>query len=90
MAKRKRIYGDGPRVGRDRSGPGTAPPPRGRGGTAPTLVPKPKTSSLLERAAGEGAITDAEGLERAYTQGDAYTHGTTTYCRLPHGSRLVG
>ena len=59
MTKRKRIYGDGPRVGRDRSGPA----PRDR--AAPTLAPKPKTSSLLERAAGEGAITDAEGLRRA-------------------------
>jgi hypothetical protein len=42
------------------------------GAAPPTLAPKPKTSSLLERAAGDGAITDAEGLERAYAQGDAY------------------
>jgi hypothetical protein len=86
MTKRKRIYGDGPRVGRDRSGPA---PPQGRSGPAPTptLVPKPKTSSLLERAAGEGAITDAEGLERAYAQGDAYTHGTTTYVAGSHTAR---
>ena len=111
MTKRKRIYGDGPRVGRDRSGPapprgrtGTAPPgprpapPRGRSTAppgpkpapdrttprAPTLAPKPKTSSVLERAAGEGAITDAEGLERAYAQGDAYTHGKTTYVAGSH------
>ena len=86
MTKRKRIYGDGPRVGRDRSGPA---PPQGRSGPAPapTLVPKPKTSSLLERAAGEGAITDAEGLERAYAQGDAYMHGTTTYIAGSHTAR---
>ena len=95
MTKRKRIYGDGPRVGRDRSGPGTAPRV-GRGSSAPApsparappiLAPKPKTSSLLERAAGEGAITDAEGLERAYAQGDAYTHGTTTYIAGSHTAR---
>ena len=92
MTKRKRIYGDGPRVGRDRSGP--SPPQRGRSGTAPprvravpTLAPKPKTSSLLERAAGEGAITDAEGLERAYAQGDTYTHGSTTYIAGSHTAR---
>ena len=128
MTKRKRIYGDGPRVGRDRSGPA---PPQGRSGPAPTqgrspasvlapkpktaapvpktaapapktsapaptpkraapapvLAPKPKTSSLLERAAGEGPITDAEGLERAYAQGDAYTHGTTTYIAGSHTAR---
>ena len=87
MPKRKRIFGDGPRVGRDRSGPVGTAPRVGRDRSAPApaparappiLAPKPKTSSLLERAAGEGAITDAEGLERAYAQGDAYTHGTTT------------
>ena len=66
MTKRKRIYGDGPRVGRDRSGPTPASTR-----APPILAPKPKTSSLLERAAGEGAITDAEGLRRAYDQGDA-------------------
>ena len=95
MTKRKRIYGDGPRVGRDRSGPGTAPRV-GRGNSTPApsparappiLAPKPKTSSLLERAAGEGAITDAEGLERAYAQGDAYTHGTTWYIAGSHTAR---
>jgi pimeloyl-ACP methyl ester carboxylesterase len=51
------------------------------------LAPKPKTSSLLERAVGEGAITDAEGLERAYAQGDAYTHGSTTYIAGSHTAR---
>ena len=75
--RRKLVYGDGPRIGRDRSGP-KAPP---------TLAPKPKTSSLLHRAAGEGAITDAEGLRRAYEQGDAYTHGTTTYIAGSHTAR---
>ena len=74
MTKRRRlIYGDGGRIGRDRSGP--------------VLAPKPKTSSLLERAAGEGAITDAEGLARAYAQGDSYTHGTTTYIAGSHTAR---
>jgi hypothetical protein len=79
MTKRRKplVYGDGPRIGRDRSGP-KAPPP---------LAPKPKTSSLLERAAGEGAITDAEGLSRAYAQGDTYTHGTTTYIAGSHTAR---
>ena len=83
MTKRKRIYGDAPRVWRDRSGQA---PPQSRSGPAPTptLVPKPKTSSLLERGAGEGATTDAEGLERAYAQGDAYTHGSTTYVAGSH------
>ena len=129
MTKRKRIYGDAPRVGRDRSGPApprgrsTAPPPRpappgprappgpqapprGRSTAppgskpapdrttpprvTPTLAPKPKTSSLLERAAGEGAITDAEGLELAYAQGDAYTHGTTTYIAGSHTQPATG
>jgi hypothetical protein len=75
--RRKLVYGDGPRIGRDRSGP-KAPP---------VLAPKPKTSSLLQRAAGEGAITDAEGLARAYAQGDAYTHGTTTYIAGSHTAR---
>jgi hypothetical protein len=74
MTKRRRlIYGDGPRIGRDRSGP--------------VLAPKPKTSSLLQRAAGEGRITDAEGLRRAYEQGDAYTHGATTYIAGSHTAR---
>jgi pimeloyl-ACP methyl ester carboxylesterase len=36
---------------------------------------------------GEGAITDAEGLERAYAQGDAYTHGSTTYIAGSHTAR---
>jgi len=40
------------------------------------VAPKP---SLLQRAAGEGAITDAVGLRRAYQQGDAYTHGSSLY-----------
>jgi hypothetical protein len=75
--RRKLVYGDGPRIGRDRSGP-KAPP---------LLAPKPKTSSLLERAAGEGVITDAEGLRRAYEQGDTYTHGTTTYIAGSHTAR---
>jgi hypothetical protein len=62
------------------------------------LAPKPKTSdllasepkrdpTLLARAVGEGAITDAEGLARAYAQGDAYTHGTTTYIAGSHTAR---
>ena len=47
---------------------------------------KPK-KSLLERAAGEGPISDAEGLARAYSQGDAYTHGKTTYIAGSHTAR---
>jgi hypothetical protein len=80
MTKRKHLYGDTPRVGRDRSGP--APASR-----APVLTPKPKTSSLLEQAAGESAITHAEGLARAYAQGDAHTHGTTTEIAGSHTAR---
>ena len=57
MAKRKRIYGDGPRVGRDRSGPA---PPQGRRGPAPAptqgspasvLAPKPKTAAPAPKTA---------------------------------------
>jgi hypothetical protein len=100
MTKRKRIYGDGPRVGRDRSGPA---PPQGRRGPAPAptlapkpvLAPRPRTSelfvsapkrdpTLLARAVGEGAITDAEGLARAYAQGDTYSHGGTLYVAGSH------
>jgi hypothetical protein len=82
MPKRKRIYGDGPRIGRDRSGPTSASVR-----APPIFAPKPKTSSLLERAAGEGAITDAEGLARAYAQGDAYSHGSSTYIAGGHTAR---
>ena len=42
---------------------------------------------LLERAAGEGPIDDATGLTRAYAQGDAYTHGNTTYVAGSHTAR---
>ena len=49
-------------------------------------APKPR-SSLLQRATGEGPITDAEGLARAYQQGDAYTHGSTTYVAGSHTAR---
>jgi hypothetical protein len=76
--RRKPFYGDGPRIGRDR-GPGPGP--------KATLAPKPKTSSLLERAAGEGPITDSEGLRRAYQQGDTYSHGGTLYIAGSHTAR---
>ena len=39
----------------------------------------PARKSLLQRAAGEGPISHAEGMIRAYQQGDAYTHGNTTF-----------
>ena len=48
--------------------------------------PAPK-KSLLQRAAGEGRISDATGLARAYAQGDAYTHGGTTYIAGSHTAR---
>ena len=37
--------------------------------------------------AGSGRITDAEGLRRAYGQGDAYTHGKTLYVAGSHTAR---
>jgi pimeloyl-ACP methyl ester carboxylesterase len=40
--------------------------------------------TLLARAVGEGAITDAEGLARAYAQGDTYSHGGTLYIAGSH------
>jgi len=51
------------------------------------VVEPAKKKSLLERAAGEGPISDAEGLARAYSQGDAYTHGGTTYIAGSHTAR---
>jgi hypothetical protein len=38
---------------------------------------------LAERA-GSGTITDAQGLRRAYEQGDAYLHGKTLYVAGSH------
>jgi hypothetical protein len=97
MAKRKRIYGDGPRVGRDRSSPSAPKPsaPKPSAPKPPVLAPRPRTSelfasepkrdpTLLARAVGEGAITDAEGLARAYAQGDTYSHGGTLYIAGSH------
>ena len=43
-------------------------------------------SDLAQRA-GSGTITDAEGLRRAYEQGDAYTHGSTLYVAGSHTVR---
>jgi hypothetical protein len=75
MPKRKRpVGGDAPRIGRDASG------------SRVSAAPKPK-APLLTRAAGEGPITDAEGLRRAYEQGDAYTHGSTLYVAGSHTAR---
>jgi hypothetical protein len=75
MTKRKRpVGGDALRIGRDASGPKAS------------AAPKTK-ASLLERAAGEGPITDAEGLRRAYESGDAYTHGSTLYVAGSHTAR---
>jgi hypothetical protein len=75
MTKRKRLVGgDAPRIGRDASGPRVS------------AAPKPK-ASLLERAAGEGPISDAEGLRRVYESGDAYTHGSTLYVAGSHTAR---
>ena len=55
---------------------------------------KQRTSKLgdeslqaLAKRAGSGTITDAEGLRRAYEQGDAYTHGTTMYVAGSHTAR---
>ncbi len=41
----------------------------------------------LAKRAGSGTITDAEGLSRAYEQGDAYTHGKTLYVAGSHTAR---
>ena len=41
----------------------------------------------LAKRAGSGRITDAEGLSRAYQQGDAYTHGKTLYIAGSHTSQ---
>ena len=56
---------------------------------------KQRTSKLGDEAllqafakrAGSGTITDAEGLRRAYEQGDAYTHGKTLYVAGSHTAR---
>ena len=49
----------------------------------------PNDESLRElaRRAGSGTITDAEGLARAYEQGDAYMHGKTLYIAGSHTAR---
>ncbi len=47
---------------------------------APNLAPK------VPPAAGED-INDAEGLERAYEQGDAYAHGDTLYIAGSHTAK---
>ena len=41
----------------------------------------------LARRAGSGRITDADGLARAYQQGDAYMHGKTLYIAGSHTAR---
>ena len=41
----------------------------------------------LAKRAGSGRITDAEGLSRAYQQGDAYAHGKTLYIAGSHTSQ---
>ena len=46
-----------------------------------------KSLQALAKRAGSGTITDAEGLRRAYEQGDAYTHGTTLYIAGSHTAR---
>jgi hypothetical protein len=62
----------------------------GASGAKPSGPKAPKaTRSLLERAAGEGPISYAEGLARAYQQGDAYTHGDTTFVAGTHTMRDV-
>ena len=63
----------------------------------PALAKVPRTSEhdvappprrpLLERAAGEGPISHAEGMARAYAQGHAYTHGDTTFVAGSHTAR---
>ena len=45
-----------------------------------------RDESLAKRAS-SGSITDAEGLRRAYEQGDAYTHGKTLYVAGSHTAR---
>ena len=69
---------------------------RAEGYDPPTRVAAPRAVSAknvdepmqdLARRAGSGRITDAEGLARAYQQGDAYTHGKTLYIAGSHTPR---
>lgn len=46
-----------------------------------------KSLQSLAKRAGSGTITDAEGLRRAYEQGDAYSHGKTLYVAGSHTAR---
>jgi len=51
------------------------------------VAPTPARKSLLLRAAGEGPISNAEGMARAYEQGDAYAHGDMVYIAGSHTAR---
>ena len=65
-------------------------PPRTSGLQVAAATPRAAAApraSLLQRAAGEGSITDEAGLDRAYAQGDAYTHGSTLYVAGSHTAR---
>ena len=67
---------------------------RAEGSGPPTRVAAPRADQRkpsndeplqdLARRAGSGRITDAEGLARAYQQGDAYSHGKTLYTAGSH------
>jgi hypothetical protein len=51
----------------------------------PSRADAPKPSTLLHRAAGDGApIKDKEGLDEAYMQGDAAVRGDTMYVAGSH------
>ena len=70
---------------------------RSEAGGPPTrvIVPRAEQRRLsndeplqdLAKRAGSGRITDAEGLSRAYQQGDAYPHGKTLYIAGSHTSQ---
>ena len=70
---------------------------RAEGGAPPTRVAVPRAEQRkpsndeplrdLAKRAGSGRITDAEGLSRAYQQGDAYPHGKTLYIAGSHTSQ---
>jgi pimeloyl-ACP methyl ester carboxylesterase len=60
-------------------------PPTPQKAAAPKQVPA-KASSLASALAGKG-ISDKTGLERAYSQGDAYAYGNTLYIAGSHTAK---
>jgi hypothetical protein len=64
---------------------GQIPQPKPEAKPEPSRADAPKPSTLLYRAAGDGApIKDKEGLDEAYMQGDAAVRGDTMYIAGSH------